>query len=214
MSASSAARHFNPTAPMKSVPRMFLITLAITGWAVAAKPARPGLTKYSSLWSNSPFTSKPLPPPPGEEADPLEDYALLGVSPIGGGYRVTLIHKKKPEERVTVDSDRPSGDFKIISVVRKPGDPLGTVVRMTSGSRTGTVGFDEKLLVLAPPPAPKPQPGANPAQPGQPGAQPQLQPGQMPPRQPRPRVVPPPVPTPPAAQPTQSTERPDRRGGR
>lgn len=199
---------------MKSAPRIILITLAIAGWAAAAKPARPGLTKYSGLWSNSPFTSKPLPPPPGEEADPLEDYALLGVSPIGSGYRVTLIHKKKPEERVTVDSDKPSGDFKINSVVRKAGDPLGTVVRMTSGSRTGTVGFDEKLLILAAPPAAKPQPGAVPGQPGQPGLPPQLQPGQVPPRQPRPRVVPPPVPTPAAAQPAPSAERPDRRGGR
>ena len=76
---------------------------------------------------------------------------------------------------------------------------------MTSGSRTGSVGFDEKLLILAPPPAAKPQPGANP-RPGQPGAQPQLQPGQMPPRQPRPRVVPPPVPTP-ASRPTHSKHR-------
>ena len=80
---------------MKSATRIFLITLAITGWAVAAKPARPGLTKYSSLWGNSPFTSKPLPPPPGEEADPLEDYALLGVSPISAGYRVTLIQQEE-----------------------------------------------------------------------------------------------------------------------
>lgn len=203
---------------MNSAPRILIIALALTGWVVAEKPVKPPLTKYRPLWDNSPFTTKPVGPGVIEEENPLEDYALGGVSPIVGGYRVTLLNKKTPEERIIVNSDRPSGGYKILSVIRKSGDPLGTVVNMSIGSKTGTVSFDEKLLTLAPPPAPaKPQaaPGA-PPQPGQP-QQPQLQPGQTPPRQPRPRVVPPPTPTTPQAQPTQNTQRsdrPERRGGR
>ena len=201
---------------MHASQRLILLSLAFTGWAVADLPKKAPITKYTRLWTDSPFTSKPLPPPPGEVANPLEDYALAGVSPVSGGYRVTLLNKKKPEERIIVESDRPSQGFKILEVVRKAGDPLGTVVRMMSGSVTGTVAFDEKLLTLTPPPAAKPQvpPGAKPGVP--PGVP---QPGQPPQRQPRPRVVPPPAtPTPatptPQAQPTQNNQRPQRRGQR
>lgn len=177
---------------MKPAPSILLATLALTGWVAADLPVKAPPTKYRNLWENSPFTSKPPPPEEGPVANPLEDYALGGVSPISGGYRVTLLNKKKPEERITVDSDSTKSGFKILAVTRKTGDPLGTVVRMSSGALTGTVSFDEKLLTIAPPPAAPKQ-----AQPGQPPnipGMPQLQPGQVPQRQPRPRVVPPPAP--------------------
>ncbi len=171
------------------------VLLALAGLVAADVPKKAPITKYSGLWVNSPFTSKP-PPPEGVDApNPLDDYALIGVSPIGGtGYRVTLINKKKPDERITVDSDSSKSGFKIVGVTRKAGDPLGTVVNMTNGSMSGSVKFDEKLLTLvkaAPPQAP---PGQQQQQQQQPG-QPQIQPGQpQPQRQPRPRVVPPPAP--------------------
>lgn len=178
-----------------SFPASVVFFLVLSGAVLADSPKKAPLSRYSSLWNNSPFTSKP-PPPEGVDApNPLDDYALIGVSPIGGtGYRVTLINKKKPEERITVDSDKPSKDgFKVLEVVRKSGDPLGTTVRMNSGSMTGTVAFDTKLLTLAAAPkAAPPQPG-QPPQIGQPGQVPQ--PGDPTLRQPRPRVVPPPAPT-------------------
>ena len=177
--------------------RLILLIPAVVGSVAADVPRKAPITKYAGLWTNSPFTSKPPPPPPGEVANPLEDYALAGVSPVTGGYRVTLLNKKKPEERIIVETDKPSEGFKILGVTREAGSPLKTVVRMSSGSVTGTVAFDEALLALAPPPAAKPQvpPGVQP-QPGQPP-----QPGQQPVRQPRPRVVPPPTPQNPQAQP-------------
>ena len=168
-----------------------LLLLALTGVAEADLPKKAPISRYTSLWTNSPFTAKPPPPPPGEEVNPLDDYALIGVSPITGSnrYRVTLINKKKPDERITVDSDKTVSGFKILGVTRKPGDPLGTVVRMSSGSMTGTVSFDEKLLTIAvkAPPQVAPQVPGKPPQPVPPG---QAQPL----RQPRPRVVPPPAP--------------------
>lgn len=215
---------------MHSALRILLLAPAFVGWAAADLPRKAPITKYTGLWTNSPFTSKPPPAEAAPEANPLEDYALAGVSPISSGYRVTLLNRKNPEERIVVDSDKPSGGFKILAVNRKAGDPLGTVVRMSSGSVTGTVAFDESMLTLAPPPAPtNPQlpPGVQP-QPGQP----QVQPGQPPQRQPRPRVVPPPTPpnqpqgrpqaqpqVPPqlqqqAVQPSQPSRRPDRRRDR
>ncbi len=222
---------------MNASVRTLLAFLALAGWAAADLPRKVPKSKYSGLWTNSPFTTKPVveggPPPP----NPLDDYALAGVSPISGGYRVTVLNKKKPEERIFIYSDdpNPKHGFKILAVTRKDGDPLGTVVRLSSGSQTGTVSYDDKLLTLAQAPAPKPnQPGQPQAQPGQPQPA-QLQPGQM--RQPRPRVVPPPVPgqtTPqpqvqpqiqpqvpvpqpqlqPQAQPLNNPNRADRRGPR
>lgn len=196
--------------------RILLISSAITGWVAAELPRKAPLTKYTGLWTNSPFTAKPPPPEQVAMANPLEDYALLGVSPIAGGYRVTILNQKNPAERVTVDSDKPSGGFKVLSVKRKPGDPLGTVVQMSSGSNTGSVSFQEARLTLTPqqqqpPPNAQMPPGIQP--PPQPG-QPQLA-GQQPIRQPRPRVVPPPLPNqaqaPVPQQNAQPAVRPDRR---
>ena len=191
---------------MKTASRIFLLALSFATWAAADIPKKAPITKYIGLWTKSPFTDPPLPPEAPETVNPFEDLALLGVAPIRSGYRVTMVNKKKPEERITVISDDEKSDYKILEVTRKPFDPFGTVVRLQSGKITGSVSVDEKLLVLATPKAaPKPQPGA-PGAPGSPGAPV----ANMPPtqnaqaqqaaqasqnaassRQPRPRVVPP-----------------------
>jgi len=199
---------------MKPVPSILLAAFAFSGTVAADVPVKAPPTKYRTLWENSPFTSKPPPPEEGPVSNPLEDYALGGVSPISGGYRVTLLNKKKPEERITVDTDSPKSGFKILEVTRKSGDPLGTIVRMSSGALIGTVSFDDKLLTIAAPPAPaKTQPGAQPGQPPVPAAN--GQPG-IPQRQPRPRVVPPPTPQaqPQQVSPSNNDQRPDRRRDR
>ena len=178
-----------------SHPAFLLLTL--TGVAMADAPKKPPLSRYTTLYTNSPFTSKPPPPEAGPESNPLDDYALIGVSSIGKisgteSYRVTLINKKKPEDRITVTSGDTKSGFQILGVVPKPGSPLDTVVKMSSGSMTGTVAFDEKLLTIAAavPKAPVPgqinQPGGLIPQPGMPMPVPQ--------RVPRLRVVPPPPP--------------------
>lgn len=190
---------------MKSlISNPIFLLLALAGIALADLPKKTPSTKYSGLWTNSPFTSKPPPPTGDPENNPLDDYALVGVSSLGTkNYRVTIINKKKPDEpRIYLDSNSEIKGFKILGVTRKDGDPLGTVVRMQSGSMTGTVSYDQKLLTLVPPPAPKGNAQAAGGQPGQGG--PNLQPGQpaqvgganpQTGRQPRPRVVPPPAPT-------------------
>ncbi|MBC8127278.1 MAG: hypothetical protein H8M99_09090 [Gloeobacteraceae cyanobacterium ES-bin-144] len=206
---------------MHSANRLLLLCLALTGWVAADVPQKPPLNKYTNLWTNSPFTSKPPPAGPAQIANPMDDYTLSGVSPITGGYRVTLLNKKNPEERIITETNKPSGGFVIQSVTRVAGDPLATVVRMANGSQSGTIAFDSKLLALAAPKAPAP-PNNPQAQPNIPGVPPQPN-GQVPPRQPRPRVIPPPAPgvnpqppQPPAQnQPQiQGGPRPDRRGTR
>ena len=76
-----------------------VLLLALIGLASADLPKKPPITKYASLWTNSPFTAKPPPPEAGPEVNPLDDYALIGVSSLGvKNYLVTLINKKKPDE--------------------------------------------------------------------------------------------------------------------
>jgi hypothetical protein len=174
------------------IPSLLLLP-ALTAVLHAGVPQKLPLSNYSRLWTNSPFTSKPPTFGSGPIANPLDDYALLGVSPIGKGHRVTLINKKQPDQRITVETGKTSADgFSIIKVNRKAGQPLETTVEMASGSMQGTVSFDEKLLTIAAPPPVAPAAQA----PGQ--APPQIQgqaPAQATPVQPRPRVVPPPAPS-------------------
>lgn len=213
------------TTRMKS--QIFLL-LALTGWACADLPKKAPISRYATLWNNSPFTSKPPPPDAVDAPNPLDDYALIGVSSLGSGtFRVTILNKKKPDEpRKYIESNQTKDGFRILEVNRKPGDPTGTTVRMQSGSLTGTISYDEKILTIAAAPPQAPPGVANP-----PGVPPQpipqvVDPNGQPMRQPRPRVVPPPAPQagapgqPPLPngqpgqpqQPQQQQQRPIRRG--
>lgn len=180
--------------PMKTPSHILILSLTLAGWAVADLPKKAPITKYYSLYTNSPFTSKPAVIDPAPPTSIIDDYALSGVSPVSGGYVVTLLNKKKPDERISVKSDevKPKHGFKILEVNRVPGNPLGTTVRLSSGSSIGTVAFDEKLLTLSAAPAAKAHPQANPTiQSPQPNQIPQPAPSPLPLRQPRPRIVPP-----------------------
>lgn len=158
-------------------------------------PRKAPLGKYAGLWNNSPFTSRPVVQPREvvPEENPLDDYALTGVSPVADGFRVTLINRNDPSERIVVDSSRTTSnhDFKILNINRSAGRPLSTTVELTDGNHTSTIGFEEELLTLkSPPAAPQQQPNQPPG--ANQGDAEQEQP-QGARRQPRPRVVPPPA---------------------
>lgn len=183
-----------------------LILLSIGLPAFSEIPRKMPYTKYRSLWDDSPFTTKPIIESAPVEENVFEDYALAGVAPIKGGYQVTLIDRKDPGKRTYINSDdeRPPHGFKIESVERDNDDFKGTVVHLRSGSRRGTVSYDEKLLTLVKPPAPK----ATSRQQTSSKGRPKTMPGQVPgmkngkstgktnrvsPRAPRSRVIGPPV---------------------
>jgi hypothetical protein len=173
---------------------LLLILPALTAVLHAGVPQKQPLGNYANLWTNSPFTAKPPVAGAAPVANPLEDYALLGVSPIGNkGYRVTLINKKQADQRITIETGETSADgLSIIKVNRTAGEPLKTTVEMASGAMQGMVAFDPALLTIAapaPPAAPGQAPGEIPPQ-----IQGQPIPGQVIQKQPRPRVVPPPEP--------------------
>lgn len=165
-----------------------LMAVAMTGVSHAEVPQKAPLDKYQKLWQFSPFTAKPV-GTTGPIYNPLQDYVLLGVSPIKEGYRVTLLNKKNPaEKRIVVESHKPTQGFAVLGVIRKAGDPRGTVVQLSREGTTGTVGFEDKFLTLA-------QPAAKPREDVQQGAQPAAD-GSKPhivPKIPRATIVPPPT---------------------
>lgn len=161
--------------------------------AIATVPQKAPLTRYATLWNPSPFTVKPVVAPTAPLANPFEELVLRGVAPLSnGGYLVTMVNKKNPQEVTRIDTQRGS-DFTVVKVERDPSKRLGTVVHLSKGGQTGTVSYDEKIANSI-----KALPKANPQQPPVPG-QPVLQaqvPGQLPAgiRPPRQRVVMPPTP--------------------
>lgn len=187
-----------PTSTMKTISIGCLIFTSVFHFAAAKIPEKAPAVKYTGLYTNSPFTSKPDAPVAAPTANPLEDYTLAGIAPVPGGYRITIINKKNPEIKEVIEPDG-SSQFKVVSVNRNPGKTLGTTVvlssTLSSGSIQGTVAFEPELITLkAAPATPEPQqgqlpPGITPAMAGQQAAPPNAEAV----RQPRPRIVPPPT---------------------
>jgi hypothetical protein len=175
---------------MKTLPILLLSSIACLP-AHASTPVKAPLVKYTGLWTNSPFTSKPPPPPPGETVNPFEDFTLTGIAPVPGGYRITIMSKKNPDVKKVIEPGT-TGEFKVVSVNRNPEKSLGTTVILSSGATQGTVSFEPELITLkATPAAPEPQPD-NPNQPPIPPQTGQNGGNETGLRPPRPRIVPPP----------------------
>ena len=144
------------------------VLLGLLGSLGAATPKKKPVGSYSTLWSKSPFTVPPLVEVDDEGPGVLEDYVLTGVSKLPDGYFVTLMDKKKRENRVAIiPGEVNSLGFKVVSVVQDPIKYMETKVKISVGGETGTIGYDEKFLplkkiaVAAKKPAPK-KPGARP----------------------------------------------------
>lgn len=174
-----------------------LPTLLLTAGLVCAEvPNRPTLTRYSQLWRDSPFTSKPVRETAVRDVDnPLDDYVLGGISKLQDGYYAVLINKKKPDEPKVI---KPGGttDYEVLSVDWDAKNWKNTIATVRSGRYQAQIGFDEEVLAKTntPPPAPLKPPNLQlPNVPGlrQPANNANNQ-GRA--RRPRPRVVRPPKP--------------------
>lgn len=187
---------------MKTIFHICLFTTAWLQLASADVPQKAPLVKYTGLWTNSPFTSRPVIGPINPVANVFDDFTLTGIAPVPGGYRITIMNKKKPDEKeVITPGETNNSGFKVVSVDRNPEKTLGTSVTLSSGSVQGTVIFEPDLMKLKAAPAGAPQqqqgnlpPGITPAMAGQQGAA-QNPNGNAETRQPRPRIVPPPPPS-------------------
>jgi len=127
----------------------FLFVLALFALPAEGRaPQKPPIMSYKRLWTDSPFTTKPVVVKEGpvEAANPFEDWALGGVSSFNGRYMVTLFNRKDASQKKIVDQAEKNSEFRVVSVKQDPDNYKNTVVVLSSGGKTGTVTYDEKLL--------------------------------------------------------------------
>jgi hypothetical protein len=165
---------------MKTLLFLFLLPLPL----LADAPKKPLPSRYNSLHASSPFTT-PAPPVIDNTpvVNPLEDWALGGVTKFPDGYFVILLNKKKPEEKKVIQPGMHS-EFEVLEVSDGGMDYSETTVKLRYGSSQGTVSFDKKMLTVKSPSQNPAQEGQQPGQPVIPGGSPGGSPtgGRLPPR--------------------------------
>lgn len=142
---------------MHSTAISVLSVLATTGAVFADVPQKAPLGRYQALWHSSPFTSKPSCDLPTVAETAHDDFTLGGVSPIPGGYRVTILPKTGKLDRIHLDSGETVSGITIQRVEFDESDPLNTIVYLKSGALSAPLRFDRQAL------SSKPQPKSAPA---------------------------------------------------
>lgn len=155
--------------------KTLLILTLIPTVMFAAAPKKPLPGRYAALYNSSPFTTPaPLPINQMAMSNPLDDWALGGVSKFPDGYFVILLNKKRPDEKVVIQPGSAS-EYEVIEVVDGGRDYTGTQVKLRYQKNIiGTVTFDQKLLsvkspeqgLVAPANQPSMPPGVQPMQGG------------------------------------------------
>lgn len=130
---------------MKAALFLLALSAAAAGPLSADAPRPPRLTDYSRLWTDSPFTAKPPPPDTAPIENPLEDYALGGISKLNEGYYAILINREKPNEKIVLSPDSES-EFEIVEVQWSDGSWKDTTATVRHGNHTGMVSFEAELL--------------------------------------------------------------------
>lgn len=100
---------------------------------------------HTTLWTNSPFTSKPPAENTITQASPLDRFILIGVAPVPGGHRITMTDKKDLNKRIILEPGVESA-LKVIRVNRNPSATLGTTVTLSDGNIQGDVRFEPALI--------------------------------------------------------------------
>jgi hypothetical protein len=148
--------------------KTFLLLISLTAPLLADAPKKPLPSRYLTLHTSSPFTT-PAPPVSqntGPEINPMDEWALGGVTKFPDGYFVILLNKKKPDEKKIIQPGVHS-EFKVLSVKDGGMDYTATTVTLQNGDKQGIVEFDSKMLTISnPAPAAGAQPGVQPAAPG------------------------------------------------
>ncbi len=139
---------------------LFIFSAALSASAQVPKK-QPG-SRYTSMWKDSLFTSKP-PPPDKQEDKTFEDWTLVGVAKTPTGPRVTLLNKKDRTKRITISDGKSVQGFEVVSVNMSRNYKESTVKVRSSGGKVGEIGVDLKVSSLkkaAPRAGAKPKRGA------------------------------------------------------
>jgi len=128
-------------------PHIILACLLAGGSALASVPSsRTGSRDYPYAPDKSPFTS-PAKVVVEAPVPLLADWSLAGVAEVQDGYLITLSHRQKAGERMTLRSAG-QGTFKVDRVDFGK-DWRETVVHISSGGLSTALRFDPAAMVPA-----------------------------------------------------------------
>jgi hypothetical protein len=126
-------------------------SLWLAGVATAEPPRKPTVFQFNALIERSPFTIRPT-SSGSTPSSPLEREWMLGsIRPNGEGWSVTLINKKNRKDRVRLIPGFAAGGFQLLDVKQDPQSAENSRVRVSKGSQTAWIGYDESLIKVRPP---------------------------------------------------------------
>lgn len=125
----------------------FLAHLTIAVSAHAVIPKEPVLKRYESLWTDSPFTSRPPAVVPPDRRNALKDYTLASLCRVKHGWHVVLLHKKDRNKRIRLEPRGSSeSGFKVISVENPTTRQARVEIEARGGK--GWVRFESEFLEI------------------------------------------------------------------
>ena len=124
------------------------LSFGITAVVSADPPKKPRLTKYTRLWTNSPFTIKPEVKPKAAESPLERDWMLGSISPSGEGYTVTLINKKDRKNRIRFIPGVPSDGYELLDVKQDMQNPENSRVEISKGSQKAWITYVPDLVKI------------------------------------------------------------------
>lgn len=126
---------------------LFLFGTLIPTTASAAVPKKRLPHHYETLWTNSPFTSKPIEPSTSPPPNPVEDYTLAGLSRVEDGWFVVLIHKIDRSKRIRLSPHQcTASGFGVVAIEHPTTRQVR--VKIEAEGQSAWVQFEPKFLTL------------------------------------------------------------------
>ncbi len=123
-----------------------IFTLVSTSGTMADPPQKPKIGQYTRLWTNSPFTIKPVAKAAAKESPLERDWMLGSIRRSGNGYSVTLINKKDRKDRIRFLPGVEANGFKLLKITQDNTDSAKSRVKISKGSQEAWITYDPNLV--------------------------------------------------------------------
>jgi len=131
---------------LKKIKFFSLCLMALPMVALADAPSKKQLSRYSALWTDSPFTTKPQIENKSEAIDALADWMLAGVSSVENGYFVTLMDKRDRSKRIRLAPGLSNNSGIELVSVNMGESYRDTKVKLRANGQVGELKFDTAAL--------------------------------------------------------------------
>lgn len=123
-----------------------VLLIGSAGETLADPPKKPRAMQYSRLWTDSPFTIKPVAAAKVAESPLERDWMLGSIRPSGKGYSVTLINKKDRKDRIRFLPGVKTKDFQLMKVEQDAKNTKNSRVQIKKGTQLAWITYDAQLI--------------------------------------------------------------------